>query len=91
MALQFQDCFHNPCAMLLPTSHHTNMGKYCLCMVSLSTLPTTLEGNQPSNIWFSSGSLFCVCLRLLNHWYKQVVWLVERKMLPVLTQRTQQG
>ena len=27
--------------------------KYCPCMVSLSTLPATLEGNQPSNIWFS--------------------------------------
>lgn len=58
--------------MLLLMSHQTNAGKYCLCMVSLSTLPTTLEGNQLSNIWFSNSSLKNVSLRLLNYRFKQV-------------------
>lgn len=62
----------NHCTMQLPVSHQTKAGKYCLCMVSLSTLPTTLEGNQLSNIWFSNSSFKNVSLKLLNYRFKQV-------------------
>lgn len=59
--LWFHDSFHN-LTLYVSTSHHTNTGKYYLC---LYTVPGTLEGNQPSNIWFSNRYLPNKAERLL--------------------------